>query len=336
MPKLTVGFITYNDQKYLPYFLESLCKQTIINDIEILCVDNFPDNSCREIIEKSSKKFPNGIRFCQSRENIGFTGGHNFMMNIANSRFYACMNNDIVFEPNAFENLLEIFEKNKKVASVQPKLLYWDFICNKQTDIIDSIGINRSFWSSFSEIGQTQKDIGQYDNLNEIFGCTGAFAIYDLEKLKQIAKAHTESISKRFSMIEFGNGNMIMKLQNNYIEYFDDNFFLYKEDVDLAWRLQNEGFSAYVLSNIYAWHDRSIKRTSSNLIKHIFSRKSSHSESKRRLSTRNHIKLLKKNLHLKDGIILFLSGWIHEFIKFIFILFFDFKMIKEYKEIFYK
>lgn len=323
--KLTIGLLTYNDHKYLPYFWESLSKQSIISECEIFCIDNNESNSTKDIIAATQTKFPNKIKFIQSKTNLGFAKAHNFMMNAASSRYYLCLNNDIVMDEFCIERLIDSISKMENTASVQPKLLYWDFERNRKTATIDSLGLGKTKHHSFYELCSGGND-REITSPMKIFGCTGAFVIYDLDKLKNIAMVHDDKLSEIFlGSINIDEYEIVDKA---YIEYFDDSFFMYKEDVDLAWRLNRKGYFAYLVPNAVAWHDRTAKQLDSNYFIHLISRKVGHSDLNRKLSHRNHIKMLVKNLKVRDvGILSSISTTIYEVSKLVYIVIFDRKIL---------
>ena len=119
-------------------------------------------------------------------------------------------------------------EKNDKIGSVQCKLLKIRNMNRPKSNIIDSTGLlaykNRRIVSR----GQGEKDKGQYKK-GEIFGVDGAAPIYRRKALEDI------------------------KIND---EYFDEDFFMYKEDVDLAWRLRLYEWKAVYQPKAVAYHLR--------------------------------------------------------------------------------
>jgi len=81
----------------------------------------------------------------------------------------------------------------------------------------------------FKDIGENQIDHGQFDGTNEIFGVSGAGSLYRKEALESI------------------------KFEN---EYFDEDFFMYKDDIDVSWRLRWQGWKLYCITDAVFWHGR--------------------------------------------------------------------------------
>ena len=92
--------------------------------------------------------------------------------------------------------------------------------------------------------GQGERDEGQYNKTEEIFGVDGAAPLYRRTALENI---------KLPIRIKFAYNSH----QNSHAyEYFDEDFFCYKEDVDLAWRLQLYGWKSVYEPRAIAYHLR--------------------------------------------------------------------------------
>jgi GT2 family glycosyltransferase len=125
-------------------------------------------------------------------------------------------------------------------GAVQGKLLRHNG--RTATGIIDSTGLvimrNRRVLGR----GQGEPDGDHFDISDEVFGPDGAAAIYRRAALDDVA-------------LPFG--------AKNGPEYFDEAFFAYKEDVDLAWRLRLRGWRTAYVPTAKAWHLRTARETSS-------------------------------------------------------------------------
>lgn len=192
--------------------------------IEFLILDNNSTDGTAEKIDQFlpllKKKLP--VTSYQLQENKGFAAGHNFGISKSKGKFIILLNQDAVLDERFVERIIKPFE-NGEVAAVQGKTL------RPSGDVIDSAGLiilkNRRIISR----GQGEKDGGQYDGQKEIFGVDGA--------VPALRRAALEDVK--------GDG-----------EYFDENFFMYKEDVDLAWRLRLAGWKAMYEPTAIAYHFR--------------------------------------------------------------------------------
>ncbi len=199
----------------------------------------------------------NNIKYIKNSENAGFGRPHNEAMRIMRGDFILLLNSDAILPSNYIENALKPFS-DPKVGAVQGKLLRYDFdkneLCkdkeNSGLNIIDTTGLMMFKNRRIVCIGQGQADNGQFEKEAEIFGADGAIPVYRKEALEDVKLPII--ISNRQVPQPYGT----MEPTNSIYEYFDENFFMYKEDVDLAWRLRLAGWKAVYTPQAIAYHGR--------------------------------------------------------------------------------
>ncbi|MFH1822932.1 MAG: glycosyltransferase family 2 protein [Patescibacteria group bacterium] len=247
--KLIIGFITYGQAtaKYLPYFLMSLKNQTF-KDYIVYAIDNSreEDNENATYIKEN---YPE-VNHKWAGKNLGFARAYNKLIKKAielETEYFLVINPDIILETTAIEKMLEALDNNKDLGAVSPKLLKWDFKNNKKTDLIDTCGIKILPGLRFIDLGQGEVDKGQYES-PEILGPSGACGIYRIEAFKKVAFTRVKkSIIKSRST------------KSDRFEYFDELMFMYKEDCDLAYRLFLDGYKAKCVSEAIGYHDRTVQ-----------------------------------------------------------------------------
>ena len=233
-PLVSINLITYNSQKYLNDCLGSIFSQTYPN-LEILIIDNASTDETPNYLKKMPKK-PN-LKIVFNKKNIGFSAGHNYGIKNSKGDFILCLNHDVALDKDFIKKAIEVIQKDDKIAAVQGKLLRWNTgnpISNNFNDyniskIIDTSGL--AIFKNRRIINKRQGQINekQFEEIEEIFGADGAAPLYRRKALEDV------------------------KINN---EYFDEDFFCYKEDVDLAWRLRLYGWKAMYQPNSIALHDR--------------------------------------------------------------------------------
>jgi GT2 family glycosyltransferase len=230
--KLAIGFITYNEDsfKYLPYFLSSLVKETKDKglDVKILTVDNSDEFINNKIYLENN--YPE-IEIVFSGKNIGFAKAYNLMISRVSDccDYFLVINPDVLVKEDSIIKLIREMDKNFALAAVSPKILHWDFKNKEINNIIDTLGIVKKRGLKFIDKCQGKKNKNIVDD--KIIAPSGACGLYRISALNEIKDK---------------NG------------FFDERMFLYKEDVDLAYRLFKKDFKCKtVLSSIIA-HDRSL------------------------------------------------------------------------------
>ncbi len=287
-PLVTINLLTWNGSKYLPWLLKSIQEQTF-NDYELLILDNGSADDSIALV----KEYAPNARIITKKKNLGFAKGHNLLLNWSKSKYVLVLNQDIILEKDYLETLVNFLENHKQVASVSGKLMYWDFENGVKTKVIDSFGLRVDRKRHVVDNYQGQNDF-KLDS-QEVFGLSGSAVLYRRNALDTIS---------------------IKQDHNNY-EYFDEDFFAYKEDIDIAWRLRLVGYQHYLITDTKAFHHRTM--SSSSNIKD----KRKNNLVANRFSYRNHLMILYKNSFCKNIFKDFFQLFWYEFKKFIYLLIFE-------------
>lgn len=240
MAKVTINIVSWNGLRFLPEALETIYAQTF-KDFEIIIVDNGSTDGTVDYIRNNYPR----ITFLRNFKNLGFTRAYNQTIKLSMARwkkeeldqkFILITNQDILLEPDYLEKLVSAARANRQGATFGGKLLRAFF---KPTDdefeekiksgIIDSTGLVMKRSRRVFDRGAGENDQGQYDQDREVFGICGAIMLARASALEDV------------------------KFKE---EYFDENFFSYKEDIDLAWRLRMGGWKNYFVPEARAFHFR--------------------------------------------------------------------------------
>jgi GT2 family glycosyltransferase len=140
------------------------------------------------------------------------------------------LNPDIILEPDFLKVLVDSMDSDPSAGSATGKLLRWTESVNG-AKIIDSTGVYLTRNQRHFDRGSNEVDSGQYDRTEYVFGASGAAAMYRRSMLENIREGS---------------------------EYFDESFFAYREDVDLAWRAQWMGWRCLYVPQAVAFHERKV------------------------------------------------------------------------------
>ena len=261
---LSVIIVNYKTKQFLKSCLESVFNQTCTYSFEVILINNDSDD-----LSDIKRQFPK-IILLQNQKNIGFVKAMNQGIKLSVSRYIMALNPDVILENNYIELLVKALEKNSKLASVTGKLRFYDFAKNRKTNIIDSTGLIMKKTRHAYDRGQGENDNRQYDDKKDIWGVSAAAAIYLREALDNVKD-------------KYG--------------YFDERFFMYKDDVDLAWRLYNKKWKALYVPEATSYHRRGTGIIDPNLsfFKKMHERKNAQSVEMRRLAFRNQRLMQLKN-----------------------------------------
>ena len=228
-----VSLVTHNEAHDAERLVPSLFAQTF-RDVAVSVVDNASEDGTRATLAAFEKVAPVPLEVFASRENLGYTGGHNRSIAKAAEHgipWVLVLNTDVVLAPDFLETLLADAGRpsRERTATFTGKILRADGPSLTPTSVIDSAGIRMTPNGRHFDVGAGDPDDGRFDRPAEIFGASGCVALFRTEALAD-------------ARISTG--------------FFDDDFFVYREDVDLAWRLRGRGWSARCVPSARAWHRR--------------------------------------------------------------------------------
>jgi len=278
---VVISLVTYNGEKWIERCLEAIKKQSYKN-WQVFAVDNNSQDKTVELIKKIMPE----TDLIVNQENLGFSAGHN--QNIRRmskeAKYILCLNQDAILDVNFLVHTVAALEKNPRVGALQGKLLRFKiydlrFKNDDNNQIIDTTGLIVFKNRQVANRGQGEVDQGQYDKSEEIFGADGAAPVYRVSALKVVATPLLVSPLKKGGESD---------------EYFDEDFFAYKEDVDLSWRLRLAGWQIIYEPRAMAWHGRSVSGDAIGL-KNIRRQRRQISRFFRLHSWQNHYYMLLKN-----------------------------------------
>ncbi len=233
-PKVSLNLLLYKPGKFLEPCFESLLAQTY-PEIELLMVENGSGDDTAQRVKELMNGRQISWRLIENQKNLGFAGGHNQGIKESKGELVLLVNQDMILASDYVERLVSVFQSDPKIGSAQGKILRLKERGEKleKTSILDSAGLlifkNRRIIAR----GAGKNDGGQFDKQEEIFGVDGPLPMYRREALEAVKIC-----------------------LDGKCEYFDEDFFAYKEDVDLAWRMRLAGWKAIYEPGAQAWHAR--------------------------------------------------------------------------------
>lgn len=208
MATTAIAILNYNGKDFLEKFLPSVIQYS--NNTPIYVGDNASTDGSVELIKS---KFPT-IHLIELLENFGYSKGYNQLLKSIDTDYIALINSDIEVTANWLLPLTTELDNNESVAAIQPKIKsyrakdYFEY-AGAAGGFIDAYGYPYCRGRIFDTI---EKDHGQYDNSIDITWASGACFI-------------------------------VRKAAFDLVSGFDDDFFAHMEEIDLCWRLANQGFT---------------------------------------------------------------------------------------------
>ncbi|HPR09266.1 MAG TPA: glycosyltransferase family 2 protein [Candidatus Saccharibacteria bacterium] len=194
--------------------IESLRQQTL--KPHIIVTDNASTDGS---LEKAQDRFSD-VEFICNQRNRGYTGGVNpgFERSIElGAKYVAPFNDDAIADKKWLMYLVRFLDENPLYGAACPKVLKSD------ATTIDSTGDYLTSWGLPYPRGRNETDNNQYDQATSIFSASGAASLYRVAMLEKVG-------------------------------LLDQSFFAYYEDIDLSFRMQNQGWKVGYVPEAVVYH----------------------------------------------------------------------------------
>lgn len=282
---IAIHILTWNDRRYLPELLASLAAQDF-TDVVVRILDN---GSTDDTVKYLQEHLPQAL-VARNVRNLGFAPGHNQLVRytlehlpedqLANWAILI-MNSDMMLEPTCVSTLVAALESDASVNIVQPKIYraFGEHIGDEtmeetvRSDILDSTGLRVTNGWRMVERGAGEIDKGQFDALRDVFGPSGACAMFRASTVRDLL------------------------VQG---ELYDGDFFAYREDCDLAWRARRAGQHTAFIPAAKLWHYRGLYGAEKQTLWQRLTNRQRQRPFFAALSTRNQLFVLLQNLTWSD------------------------------------
>src|SRR5205809_204686 len=224
---VSVTIVTYNSGRFIKRCLESVLAQKYPY-LETIVIDNNSTDGTIDILEQ----FEDRCRIVYNAENVGFAAAQNQAIGRSGGGWVLTLNPDVMLLPNFIEALIEAADIDAKIGTVCGKLLAMTATFDiPSKPLVDSTGIYFNPMLRHLDRGSQEVDNGHYLKHEYVFGATAAAALYRREMIDNISL----------------DG-----------EFFDSDFFVYREDADVAWRAQLMGWSCIYAPLARGYHVRNV------------------------------------------------------------------------------
>ena len=229
MKKIAIVILNWNGKNLLQQFLPKVLQFS--ESATIYVIDNA---STDDSVAFVAENFPE-ITLIQHPENYGFAKGYNEGLKQVKEPLWCLLNSDIEVTENWLLPVLHLFDADKTIGIIQPKIL--DF---KDRDYFEYAGAAGGFIDKYGFafcrgrlFDTVEKDYGQYNDVTPVFWASGACFFIRSAVFRQL------------------NG-------------FDADFFAHQEEIDLCWRAYNKNIKVYYtgLSAVYHVGAATLKKSS--------------------------------------------------------------------------
>lgn len=243
---ISIIIVNYNVKDLLDNCVSSIYKAAGEKyKVEIFVVDN---NSIDKSADLIKKKYPDAI-VIENDKNIGFSKANNIAIKQATGKYILILNPDTVLEESTFDKMINFVEKNSNTGAVTSKLILTngklDSACRRSFPV-PSVAIPRML------------------GLSKLFPQSKAFAKYNLTYLDDDKTYEVDAICGAFMFIP--------KTVLDKVGYFDEDYFMYGEDLDLCYRIKKAGYKIFYYPEVTTIHFKgeSTKKTHLSYVNNFY------------------------------------------------------------------
>jgi GT2 family glycosyltransferase len=222
--------VTYNHAATLRATLDGLAAQTL-SPRRVVVIDNASADASVQLAADAGAGLP--LDLVRQPDNRGFSAAVNEGLRRTVAPWVASINPDCRLAPGFLATLVATAESDARTGSACGLLLRAAGPGLEPTATVDSAGMVMSAWGRHADRGAGRQHRPELDRPAWVFGASGAAALYRRAALEDVA---------------YPGG-----------EVMDERFFAYREDADLAWRLQRRGWACRYEPAAVAWHARGLQ-----------------------------------------------------------------------------
>jgi len=212
--KTTFIVVNYNGEKYIERCIKSILSQTY-KRFKIFIVDNASTDTSIQIIEDIADK-NSSVEIIRNNKNVGFAKAVNQVLELIESGLVALVNNDVFLDNRWLEEMVKSAKNDLRAGIFASKIYFLNGLLNSTGHVIYR-GL------AVMERGFFERDLGQYNESCYVAGACAAAALYRKKLFEDIG-------------------------------VFDEDYFMYNEDVDLSLRAILHGWKVRYVPTAVAYH----------------------------------------------------------------------------------
>lgn len=246
MTTVSIVIVNYNVRQFLSQCIDSILKSRKTNfELEIIVVDNA---SIDGSIEYISNHYPN-VKLIANKQNVGFSKANNQGIKVASGNFILILNPDTIVQEDTISICLDYMDKHEKAGVIGVKMLD-----GSGKYLPESKRGEPTLWNSFTK----------FSGLTNLFPSSKLFSGYYLGYLDENSPHKVDVLCGAFM---FFRKNVLSEAGN-----FDEDYFMYGEDIDLSLQVRKKGYEVIYLpsTKIIHFKGESTKKSSYNYIRNFY------------------------------------------------------------------
>jgi GT2 family glycosyltransferase len=230
---ISISIVAFKSKKLLKDLLESIKSSETNYTWEVIIVDNGSFDGTVEMLEQeflSDSFWQNKLRLIKNT-NEGFGRGHNRAIKVATGEYTLILNPDSKLMPNTLEDMVSLMKSHPEIGISTPKLI--------KADGTMDLACRRTFPTPTSAIYR-------FLGLSLLFPKSKRFASYNQTFAPEDQEMEIDACNGAFMLVS--------KACMDVVKGFDEDFFMYDEDIDFCLRAKQAGFKVWYYPKVIAYH----------------------------------------------------------------------------------
>jgi len=216
--ELSVIIVNYNVKYFLEQCLNSVVRASEGISCEIFVVDNnSEDDSCKMV----SERFPE-VKLIRNSHNAGYAKACNQAMAVASGEFVLLLNPDTIVGESTFRRCIDFMRSHEEAGALGVKMIDGNGRYLKESKRALPVPLTAFF---------------KMTGFSRLFPRSPLFSKYYMAHIDENETSEIEILTGAFMFIR--------KKVLEKTGFFDENFFMYGEDIDLSYRILKEGYNIY-------------------------------------------------------------------------------------------
>jgi len=232
MADLSVILVNYNGRRFLEPCLESLINENRLIPLEIIFVDNASTDGSAEFV----KRYFSDVTVIRNKKNAGFSRANNRGFAYSGADLILFLNTDTVVEPGALKKMVDWMNTHPDTGALGPVLYGSD----DRYQV--SFGGRRTFVSELLE--------------KTLLNTVRRKKIARMARTRKSRRKKTPRVIRSKKTVWLSGAALLVR-RDAFVEAggFDENYFLYFEDIDVCYRIGQEGWKVKVLPRVRIYHE---------------------------------------------------------------------------------
>jgi GT2 family glycosyltransferase len=225
-PLVSALIVSYNVRDHVLLAIESFLASSEV-PVEVVVVDNASTDGSADAV---AERFP-AVKLVRLDRNVGFGRANNVGLQESRGRFLLLLNPDVTVEPGCVERLADTMLVRPDVGAVSPRV--------KRPDGSLDLAARRSFPTPATALYR-------FLGLSRLFPKSSRFNRYNMGHVPEDS-AHEIDAGTAACLL-------VRRAAIERVGFFDPDYFMYGEDLDLCFRLKTAGWKVYYLPSAEAVH----------------------------------------------------------------------------------